>query len=215
MSGSLNLNGGGGVAAAGGSTGTAITASNSENRYEVITAFTGAKVGDIIKSVRSYNVATGGLIAEVWENVTADATLNTAPSLANLKPSAGTAAPGPTNPTITQVASTSPDVVALGAPADTPAAQDASGSVSLIAAAKRMILELDSLIKLQPVLTTSGRLPVDSGLKTWDTVIFKLDTNGVVVYEKQSDGAGGFRERTWTYNTDAQGVTTYNAGTWV
>ena len=57
--------------------------------FRVTTAFTGASIGDLLLAIRVFNLSTGSAVPEggtVWLNETAQTTLASAPSAANIEP---------------------------------------------------------------------------------------------------------------------------------
>ena len=101
-------------------------------------------------------------------------------------------------------------MAAIGAKADPVA--DSSGSFSLISLVKR-ITELAVSILGKLPSPVNGKIPVEANLSSWETVEYKLDASGAVVYEKEKNGTS-VRSRTWVSTTDANGVVSYVAGEW-
>lgn len=182
--------------------------------YEVVTAFTGVSVGDVLQRisfVKTADQTSGG--ADIWINVNTTLALASAPANANIKPRVISLTKDEmstlTIKTLEQP--TSPLVTVLGKPDDAVTA-DIAGTYSIISGLKKLLAIAVGMFDKLPALV-SGKIPVTGTLDTWETVEWRMDSSGVLVFEKEKNGAA-VRQRTWTKTTDATGTASYVAGDW-
>ena len=182
--------------------------------YEVVTAGTGTSVGDVLQRisfVKTADQTSGG--ADIWINVNTTLTLVSAPTSDKIKPRVVSLSKDEmsalTVKTVEQP--TSPLVTVLGKPDDV-ATTDIAGTYSISSGLKKLLAIATSVFDKLPA-SVAGKLPITGTLDTWETVEWRMDSAGVLVYEKEKNGTL-VRQRSWTKTTDATGTTSYVAGDW-
>lgn len=181
--------------------------------YEATAADTQMAAGDTLQRIsyiKTSDQTTAGV--DRWINLSTLVTLTAAPPVAKIKPQKFSSAAGDLT-AVTLTTSEKADsalMAAFGAKADPVA--DSSGSFSLISLVKRIAELAVSILGKLPSLV-NGKIPVEASLSSWETVEYKLDASGAVVYEKEKNGTS-VRSRTWVSTTDANGVVSYVAGEW-
>lgn len=182
--------------------------------YEVTAAFAGVTVGDVLQRisfVKTADQTSGG--ADIWINVNTTLTLSTAPTNDKIKPRVVSLSKdemsGLTIKTLEQP--TSPLVTVLGKPDDV-APADIAGTYSIAGGFKKLLAIASSVFDKMPTLV-GGKIPITGTVEMWETVEWRMDSAGVLVYEKEKNGTV-VRQRSWTKTTDATGTVSYVAGDW-
>ena len=77
---------------------------------------------------------------------------------------------------------------------------------------KKLLAIASSVFDKMPTLV-GGKIPITGTVEMWETVEWRMDSAGVLVYEKEKNGTV-VRQRSWTKTTDATGTVSYVAGDW-
>ena len=207
-----------------------LTAStNNPDDYELaISLYTANKAGTgFAQNQRLQRVAyvnTNGTVnppPDRWLNLDTGVTLTTPPNFTDINPVDYS---GLTQAQLTATLAaatlkviddpTSPTTASIGKIDDAPAAEDATGNGTVISWLKRLAkLGVDILAKIPSVTLVNGAMPITSTDKAWRTVEFKVDADGFVTFEKETDGVT-IRARSWIRATDVNGIVTITAGAW-
>ena len=182
--------------------------------YDVVTAAAQMAVGDTLQRVSYIRTSDQTAIGtDRWINLNTFAILTGAPTAANIRPQKPTSSSTDFSTVVvktTEQADSALNTV-IGTKTDAEATA-ASGSFSLISLIKRLISLCTGIAEKIPALV-GGKIPVEATMTSWETVEYRVDATGAVVYEKEKNGAL-VRSRNWTSTTDANGVVSYVAGEW-